>query len=150
MNAVLEKRDLIGGVLMALVGGGIALYSATNYGLGTARLMGAGLFPTALGVILATLGIIIALAGSRVRSPIAPFDARRFVIVLGSLGAFIFVARYFGMIPGLVVLVVASTFAVDRMSIASRLILTLVLVGIAVAVFHFFFALQLPLFRWPF
>ncbi len=54
------RRDYYGGALMVLIGGVTALQSA-SYDIGTLTQMGPGLYPAALGVMLALTGLAIAL-----------------------------------------------------------------------------------------
>src|SRR5487761_1922112 len=65
-----NTKDLLGGGLVLLLGGGTML-EASQYELGSLRRMGPGYFPLALGVILAVTGALIML-GSLRHAPEAP------------------------------------------------------------------------------
>ena len=68
-----RKRDFYAGGLMLLIGLGVALKGWSSYRLGTLMHMGPGFLPTALGAILALIGIAIAgaaaSAGGRRKRP---------------------------------------------------------------------------------
>ena len=55
----LRKRDFYAGLLIVLLGL-VAAVTGPGYGLGTLMHMGPGFMPTALGIILIVLGVIIA------------------------------------------------------------------------------------------
>ena len=57
-----SKKDLYAGIMFIAFGAGFALW-ATNYPMGTAVRMGPAYFPTILGWLLASLGLIIAIRG---------------------------------------------------------------------------------------
>jgi putative Ca2+/H+ antiporter (TMEM165/GDT1 family) len=103
-----HRRDYYAGALMVLVGGGAALIGS-QYQVGTLTRMGPGYFPTALGIILAIIGIII--AGSAAYAPEAattevpmpPPDWRGWICITGAALLFVGLAKYLGL--------VAATFA---------------------------------------
>jgi len=56
-----NKQDFWSGVMFAIIGSGFA-WKADSYQMGTAARMGPGYFPYWLGVCLAVLGVVVALA----------------------------------------------------------------------------------------
>ena len=68
LRELVGKRDFYAGGLMVLLGLGIALKGST-YRAGTLMHMGPGFLPTALGIILALLGIAIAAAALAPSAP---------------------------------------------------------------------------------
>jgi hypothetical protein len=52
-----DYRDIVGGLLLVVLGLGFSWYAAEHYDLGSLRRMGPGMFPTVLGVALACLGL---------------------------------------------------------------------------------------------
>ena len=79
-----NPKDFWSGLLFLGVGGAVVLL-ARNYQLGTALRMGPGYFPTALGSLLAVVGVV-AVARSFIRPGMAiePFPWRLLLIVLGA------------------------------------------------------------------
>lgn len=58
-----DYRDIVTGLVLALIGGFAALYAAQHYSLGTVSRMGPAMVPVSLGVILAGFGLFIAIPG---------------------------------------------------------------------------------------
>ncbi|OQW89208.1 MAG: hypothetical protein BWK72_04460 [Rhodoferax ferrireducens] len=84
-----QDKDVYAGALLALVGSAFA-WGATSYTSGTSARMGPGYFPLMLGVLLAVLGLVIALRGARrrpeQREGIGPWAWKPlFFIVAGNL-----------------------------------------------------------------
>src|SRR5579884_3758772 len=104
-----HRRDYYAGALMVLVGCGAAV-AGSRYQLGSLTQMGPGFFPTALGVLLALLGIAIACTAAYAPGPALGTEAPApkpdwrgwFCITAGAL-LFIGLAEYAGL--------VAATFA---------------------------------------
>src|SRR4030066_214239 len=92
------------GLLFLGVGGAVVLL-ARNYQLGSALKMGPGYFPTALGGLLAVVGLI-AVARSFIRpgTAIEPFHWRLLLIVLGATLLFGVLVRNAGLIAAVAVL----------------------------------------------
>jgi putative Ca2+/H+ antiporter (TMEM165/GDT1 family) len=104
-----HRRDYYAGALMVLVGGGAA-YIGSHYQMGSLTSMGPGYLPTALGVILAIIGIIIAGsaafmpdAPATAEAPMPPPDWRGWICITAAALLFVGLARYVGL--------VAATFA---------------------------------------
>jgi hypothetical protein len=103
--AFTHRRDYYAGALMVLVGGGAALLGS-QYQLGSLTSMGPGFFPTALGVLLAILGIVI--AGTAAYAPAAKAEAaplrpdwRGWFCITGGALLFIGLAKYAGLVPAI-------------------------------------------------
>jgi len=54
-----DLRDVLGGLLMVAIGGFAAIYGQ-RYDMGQLQMMGPGYFPVVLGLLLAALGVFIA------------------------------------------------------------------------------------------
>ncbi|MBB1073667.1 tripartite tricarboxylate transporter TctB family protein [Rhodoferax sp. 4810] len=84
-----QDKDVYAGSLLALVGSVFA-WGATSYTVGSSARMGPGYFPLMLGVLLAVLGLIIAVRGARrnpeQRQAVGPWAWKPlFFIVAGNL-----------------------------------------------------------------
>jgi hypothetical protein len=99
-----HRRDYYAGGLMVLIGGGAAVIGG-QYQMGGLTRMGPGFFPTALGVLLAVLGIII--AGTAAYTPAstaneaAPMhpDWRGWFCITAGAFLFIGLAGHGGLLP---------------------------------------------------
>lgn len=56
-----DWADIWGGAILAVLGASVAIYAGIRLDFGSLRAMGPGFFPTVLGVLLACLGLAIAL-----------------------------------------------------------------------------------------
>ena len=140
-----NPKDFWSGLLFLGVGGAVVLL-ARNYQLGTALRMGPGYFPTALGSLLAVVGVV-AVARSFIRPGMAiePFHWRLLLIVLGATLLFGVLVRNAGLIAAVAVLVLmaaaASVYFRWRVAIA----LTAGLIIFSVIVFVKALGLPMPL-----
>ena len=86
------RRDyyvLFVGVSLAVIGLAVAAYSAAHYDFGSLRRMGPGFFPVVLGLLLAGLGLIVAVGAWGRSTEVRPFELPE---TLGALGAIVFFA----------------------------------------------------------
>lgn len=146
------NRDYYGGALMMLMGVGAAL-EGMRYPVGTLSRMGPGFFPTALGVILALIGVAIA-AGAR-RTPAGKEEAappppewRGWACISGSIVAFIVIARWGGFVPATFAVTFISAMGDRENTVKDAAILAAAMVAICVVVFWWALKLTFPLFVW--
>lgn len=146
-----DYRDVAAGALLMLIGAGVAYYSATGLALGSIQRMGPGLFPAALGVILAGFGLLLAIpALFRAGTRIEEIEWRSVIGVLGSVAAFAATVRLLGIVPATVLLVLIAHFAEERFRPVALLSMMVVLPASAYAIFILGLGLPLAMFRWPF
>jgi len=152
------NKDYYGGGLMILVGLA-AVRAGTQYPMGTLARMGPGLFPTALGAILAAIGLAIALSA---RSAVAPsphpagsesgahpaFDPRAWGGIIGGTLAFMLLSKYGGLVPATFALVFISAMGDRENSLMEAFLLSISMVVIAVVAFWWALQLQFSLFSW--
>ena len=145
-----DYRDILGGLLLFSAGAAFAAYAVSHYELGSLRRMGPGGFPAALGVVLAVLGLLLAVpaffrTGHR---PDLRFWSPLFVI--GGVAAFAIVVRPFGLLPAVVAVVAISSLAELKVR---PLQLTLLCAGLCVLnwlVFRVGLGASAPMVNWPF
>ncbi|MBV7380810.1 tripartite tricarboxylate transporter TctB family protein [Maritimibacter dapengensis] len=152
MNLLPERsRDILGGLALAVIGGGAALRAGTHLNLGSLGNMGPGFFPTILGVALALCGALIAApALMRGGKPgaIARVNLRAILCVIGSVAVFALTIRLLGLVPSAFLAVVVAGFADPKTKLS-----TLVLLAIGLSVLSwlvFIVALGMPLSALPF
>ena len=164
-------KDHLAGALMVVVGLG-AIYFALPLNFGTLMHMGPGYFPIAVGVILALLGVAIAVTAGKdevdsvvMDVPGEPADVlaashaaahrgpdkpewRGWSCILGSFVAFIVLFEFAGMIPAVTGMTLIACYAERGNSIKAALLLAVALNIIVVGIF--WWALQMPfrLFWW--
>lgn len=145
-----DYRDFIGGMMLTVLGLWVAWYAGETYNMGSLRRMGEGMFPVALGVILAGFGLAIAIPalfrpGPRVYPPY--FTA---LCVSAGVAGFAILVRPLGLIPAILAVVIISSIAELQFRPLSLAALCAALCGLAYLVFRVGLGLPLPMFRWPF
>ncbi len=144
------NKDYYGGGLMILIGLA-AVYVGTRYQLGTLARMGPGFFPTAVGAILAAIGLAIALSArpAAVEAGAQPaFDWRAWGGIIGGTVAFIVFGEYGGLVPATFAIVFISALGDKENTLKQAFWLAAGMVVIAVVVFWWALQMQFDLFRW--
>ncbi|MGY6632151.1 MAG: tripartite tricarboxylate transporter TctB family protein [Alkalilacustris sp.] len=139
--------DILGGLILAAVGIGAALWAGLHYDMGTLRRMGPGAFPVALGLGLAGLGLVIALpavlrGGAGVRVELGPLLWVVTAILVFGLGL-----RWLGLVGVTCLAVLIATLPARRAGWVWRVGLALAITAVTVMVFHLGLRMTLPL--WP-
>jgi putative Ca2+/H+ antiporter (TMEM165/GDT1 family) len=159
LRDLIGKRDFYAGGLMLLLGLGIAL-KGTTYRQGTLMHMGPGFFPTALGVLLVILGIIIAATAlapsaegaehSELGESILPENPQwwGWLCILLSPVFFIVFGRNFGMAPGTFACVFIAALGDKQATWKSTIILSTVVTIFGVGLFSYFLQVPMPIFSW--
>lgn len=148
----LYNRDYYGGGLMFLLGVG-AVNKGMTYKIGTLSRMGPGYFPVAVGVVLAFMGILIALGAKRSAQSgevmqHRPPEWRGWICIILSNIAFLVLGEYGGLVPATFAVVFISALGDRENTLKGTFLLALSMVAIAVVVFWWALQMQFPLFRW--
>ncbi len=150
---LVRKRDFYAGGLVILFGLVMAL-KGPGYHLGTLMHMGPGFLPTALGVILIFLGILI--AGSAAVTPegederILPEHPEwlGWACILAGPLCFILFGSYFGLIPGIFACVFVSALGDRTATLKSSAMLAAVVTIFGVGLFSYLLQVPMPLLTW--
>jgi hypothetical protein len=152
-----HQKNFWGGVLFIVIGGAFALIAKglrlgdnvllAGYAMGTPARMGPGFFPFYLGVMLAALGIAIAITGLKPHAndpgQVEHFHWKPILYVLGSVVIFGLLLKPVGMLIAGLVLVVGASLGSEEFGLKRSLIL-----GVALTVFCAFVfvgGLKLPI-----
>ncbi|MDR3536438.1 MAG: tripartite tricarboxylate transporter TctB family protein [Acetobacteraceae bacterium] len=146
------NKDRYGGGLVLLLGLLIA-YQGIRYHVGTLSSMGPGFFPTALGVILVVVGVLIAMVGSSAtpaqhEALDGGFDWRGWSCILTGIVGFIVLGQYGGLVPATFAVVFISALGDRNNTLAGAFVLALAMVLICIGMFWWALQLQMPLFQW--
>ena len=144
-----DYRDLFGGGALILIGTFAAAYAASRLDLGTVRRMGPGMFPTALGVVLASFGVALVVPAFLRPGEMPRVDVRPLVAVLAAIAAFAVMIRPFGIVPTIAATTFIVTRAEVRLPLVHTAILAAVLTLLALLVFKIGLGLPVPMIRWP-
>jgi putative tricarboxylic transport membrane protein len=152
-NVLTQKRDYYAGGLMVLIGAGTVL-EASHYQVGTLFHMGPGFFPIILGVVLMFVGILIAGAAAS-SSSMSEEDHVHLpepqwrgwgCIIAGPL-LFIFLGKYFGLIPAAFSCVFVSALGDRESTLKSALVLAAGVTVFGVFLFSYVLQVSLPLWK---
>ena len=146
-----NRKDLIGGGLMLLLGVGAAVQSL-QYPIGSLVRMGPGYFPLALGIILTAFGALIMLGGLRT-APVAPAvklrpEWRGWICICAAMIAFAVLGLYAGLLPATFACVFIAALGDRKNSLLAALVLSATMTVVCLIVFWWLLKVQLPLFIW--
>jgi len=144
-----NQKNFWSGVMFAVAGVAFAGF-AREYEMGTAQRMGPAFFPTVLGLLLAALGVIVAIQGLAARTvdgKIEKFHFDALGWVLGAVVLFGVLLRPAGLIVALIGLIVVSAIGSHEFKWKETVPLTAGLVVMVLAVFIWGLKLTIPV--WP-
>jgi putative tricarboxylic transport membrane protein len=153
VHNLVRKRDFYAGGLVILFGLVMAL-KGPSYRLGTLMHMGPGFLPTALGIILIFLGLLI--AGTAMTEPVGE-DERilpehpewlGWACILAGPLCFILFGSYFGLIPGIFFCVFVSSLGDRAATIKGSIVLATVVTIFGVGLFSYLLQVPMPLLTW--
>jgi uncharacterized membrane protein HdeD (DUF308 family) len=144
-----NQKDFWAGVMFVAFGAFFTGFGA-QYTLGTAASMGPGFFPTALGIALILLGIVVAVGGLSAKA--TPEKIDRFAwstlfLILGPIALFGLLLDTLGLVLCLAMLVAVSSYASHEFSWKATLGNAVVLIALSLLVFVYALKLQFQL--WP-
>lgn len=147
MAFIRHPKDFWAGLLF-IAFGVAAITIGSNYPLGTAARMGPGYFPRILGILLCTLGAILALRALKTRgTPVPRFKWRPTLVVLGSVVIFGIIVEQAGMFLSTIFLIFGASAASHEFRWKEALVSGVFFAVLAIAVFVLGLKLQLPI--WP-
>ncbi len=142
-----DTRDIIGGVLLAIVGLAFAL-SASNYTFGEAARMGPGYFPTLLGWTLTVLGVLIAVTALRRPGDAIVVRWKSLAFVLAAVVFFAFALPLLGLVLTVAGSVLLGSLADNELTWRGRIILCATVPVMMVLIFVTGLGMILPIFWW--
>ena len=147
MAMIRHPKDFYAGLLF-IAFGIAALIIGSNYALGTAARMGPGYFPRILGILLVSLGALLALRALKLQgTPISAFKWRPTLIVLASVVVFGLIVEHVGLMLSTIGLIFVSSTASTEFRWKEAFIMGIFFALLAIAVFILGLKLQLPI--WP-
>ncbi len=150
-----NKKDFNAGIMFMVIGGFFWLYATkvdflgiAGYPIGSAVRMGPAYFPTVLGAMLVTLGLIVfARSFFMAPEPVSSTHWRPLMFILGAACLFGYLINFAGLIiAALVMMIVGSFGGWDfrwKEQVISAVVMTAACAGI------FYYGLGLPFRLWP-
>lgn len=145
-----DYRDIVGGAVLVVFGLAFSWYAYGHYDVGTMRRMGPGMFPTALGIVLAGFGVLLMIPAFFRQGMMPEVRVWTPLFVLTGVAAFAITIRPLGMIPAILAVVIISSMAELKFRPVSLAILCAVLCLMAWLTFRVGLGLPIAMFRWPF
>lgn len=146
--------EIVPGLLIAVFGVIVAFYASQNYTIGTLQRMGPGMFPMALGILIAGLGFAQALTGwfkpDLPRIDLAQIQWRASLFILVAVIVFSLLIRTAGFIPAVIGVVAISAFADKGARPLTAAVLSIILCAIALLIFRVGLGMHFKLIDWPF
>jgi len=150
MNYSRDYRDLIAGAILIVGGLVFAQYSAAHYSLGEVSRMGPGMFPTALGYLLAGLGVLIGLPAWFRRGTLPLPEVRPTLLVIASVLSFALTVEFIGMVPAIFIMTGLAVLADNKMGVLATFFLASLLALSTWLIFRVGLGIQMRPFVWPF
>ena len=152
MRFQINKRELMSAGLLMAIGVATAV-AGGNYTIGTLARMGPGFYPTALGLLLILLSLLMVFTPVSVEDRLAEEkhpapEYRAWACVTLGVIAFIVLGSYGGLVPGTMSLVLISALGDQRNTLKSALALAAGVTVLAVLLFKLLLEMQIPLFTW--
>lgn len=148
MSGGMERpRDVVGGVLIMALGAGFLLVGR-ELEFGTARNMGPGYFPTVLAGLLMLLGAVMAGLGwraSRAEGAFGHVPWRGVLLIVGAVAFFGLTLRGLGLLPVLLLVVLATAWASRYASLRASIPLALGIAAFCTVLFIRLLGLPLPM-----
>ena len=142
MHLTLSK-NVIGGVLLLLIGFAVGWYSLSNYDIGSISGMGPGMLPLIMASILVLCGLGCLIVRDAPEEE--PLDIRALALIIGSILSFAATVEALGLFPAVAALVAIASLAHRDRGLRRALILTVFLSIAAAAIFVFGLGLPLKL-----
>jgi len=143
-----DTRDLIGGIALIAIGVFAAVH-ARQYELGELQRMGPGYFPTALGILLAILGVLVTVPALFREGTSINVEWKSLFWVMVSILIFAIFLNMLGMIFTSILAVIASSMASD-IKWKARLILSGCIAVITYMIFSFGLGMVIPVWPWSY
>lgn len=141
--------DLTSGLVLVMAGVWMTWHAVTHYSSGTLSRIGPSVFPGALGVILAVLGLVIAVPAWFRGGEMPVVPVRPMIAVLVSILAFALLVDWVGMIPAVIVLVFGAVLADNQLTPRGLIVLTVAAAIGVWLIFKVLLGVSFPAFRWP-
>jgi hypothetical protein len=143
-SRIRNPQDAAAGLFLVAVGV-FALWQGSNLDMGTLRAMGAGMLPTSLAVIVASLGLLIAGVAFFTAGPaLERWHLRGPIFILGSVVIFALLIRTAGLAIAGPVAMLVGCFATDEVRWGEAVIFSVVMTAFCIVLFKVVLGLPIP------
>lgn len=142
-----DMQDVLGGLGLSALGVFAAVH-AQQYEFGDLTRMGAGYFAVTLGILLAVLGLVIAIPAFFRSGPPVTVQWKTFFLVMASLVTFALTLKVLGLIFSTVLTVLLATLADNETRWKGRLLIAAGVALVTYLVFGLGLSMVLPVWPW--
>lgn len=139
--------DILGGLSLAIIGAGAAIWAAMYYDMGSLRRMGPGFFPVVLGAVLFLLGLVVAVPALWRKADAPTLEPGTAIAVLAAIIVFALSLHRLGLAGATALAVLIASLPAPRPGWVWRGVLALSVSVLTVLVFSIGLRMTLPL--WP-
>jgi putative tricarboxylic transport membrane protein len=144
---VRNPQDLLAGLFFLAIAGG-ALWVAWDYPTGTAVRMSSGYFPRLLCLLLAVIGLFVALRSLVIEGPaLTAVRLRPVLLITAAVVAFAYSIQTLGLVVATTLITLIGGFASPRARLIEMIAAAVVLGAMATAIFIWGIGLPIPI--WP-
>ena len=147
MHRDLLAHQIVGGLALTALGVFAAIHGQ-QYEFGELNRMGPGYFPVALGVIVAILGLFIAVPAFFRRGQPIHVEWKTFGLVVASLVAFALTLKVLGLMLATMLAVIISSLAYKETRWKGRILIAVGVAAITYLVFILGLSMVLPVWPW--
>ncbi|KMK65145.1 tripartite tricarboxylate transporter TctB family protein [Puniceibacterium sp. IMCC21224] len=144
----MTRRDMVAGLALIVMGGAYAAHTLATLPIGTLRQMGPGMFPMGLGLLLAGLGVGVAVPALARDVPMPTVPHRSLWMCIGTVIAFALIIPRFGLIPAVVASTIIAALAIRSSRWQVILPMAVLMVPLSWFVFVFLLQIDIPLAQW--
>lgn len=142
-----DRYDPVIGLVLLLLGAGVALHSYTAIEIGRISRMGPGNFPLALGVMVGAIGAILLVSGVRRPFILPSVNWRPMLAVTAAIVAFGILLPRFGIMPAAFLMTLVAILPGSQMRLLGVLAVCCLLAGLGAAMV-LSLSLPIPLVDW--
>jgi hypothetical protein len=143
-----DIRDVVAGLAVVAIGAFVGWYAYNEYDIGQLNRMGPGFFPVSLGILLAVIGVFIAIpAFFREGSPVQ-IEYKTLALITLSIVVFAFLLKTLGIVFSTVAAVLISSLADRDLSWRNRVLVSIGVAAMTWAVFILGLSMVLPVWPW--
>ena len=143
-----NNKDFLAGLLMIAIGSA-AFYMALDYPFGSALRMGPGYFPRVLAGILIAFGVFVGIRGLLTQEKVEGiWGWKALALITLAFWVFGWLMDKVGFVPSLAALFLLSTLAGHEFKLLEVIVLTVIMIAFAWAVFIYGLGMPYPLFWW--
>ena len=143
-----DTRDVIGGLGLTALGLFAAWYAHAHYELGDLQRMGPGYFPIALGLILAVLGLLVAIPAWFRRGEPITLAWKTLALVTFSIVVFAVMLKSLGIVLATIVSVLLASVADHQTTWRARVLVALGVAAMTWLVFIYGLGMVIPVWPW--